>query len=219
MAYRLAPGVSFCQVGDRLFFLDIRRDRYVCLAAAAERVFGRMIEGKPIEARDIAALEGLVRSGLLIETADDERPLRCVLPPPPRSSLLDMNVPISIGEVMHALIDWQTARAQLRIMGLNPALERLRRAKRGLQQAHPKTDAARIAAAFAGSGFAATTHDHCLPIAIAAAHRLVRSGFDANLVIGIMPRPFGAHSWVQVDDQLATDRIDAVRPFVPILVI
>jgi hypothetical protein len=219
MGYRLAPGVSFCQADNRFFFLDVRRDRYVCLGTAAARVFERIIEGEAVEATNLAALEGLTRNGLLIETADDEQPLHCPVPQPARSSLLDIDAPTSIGDVIHALIDWQATRAQLRIIGFNRVLGRLRRAKRRPQQANRQADAARIAAAFAGSGFAATTHDHCLPIAIAVTHRLVQARFNANLVIGIMARPFGAHSWAQVGDQIVTDRIDAIRPFVPILVI
>ena len=46
MPYRLCDQVSFCWVAGQAVFLDIRRDRYFCLAPDAEAIFRALLEAK-----------------------------------------------------------------------------------------------------------------------------------------------------------------------------
>ena len=69
--YSLAPGISFCDAGGRHVFLDLKTDRYFCLGPAAERAFGGLVAGTPLEPSDRDHLGTLERRGLLRVVEND----------------------------------------------------------------------------------------------------------------------------------------------------
>ena len=221
MVYVLGSGIHFCETGGRLVFLDLPRDRYVCLEEAAEAVFRQIIlEGAGEGAHP--ALDALVRQGIL-SLAD--RPQNPQPPPvlvPAERSGLDRTASIKPSHlgVVKAGLALLAARYSLRRTGLAQTLDAL--ARRSLAE---KTDERRaqdidsVAAAFARLDLWLSPLDQCLPRSIAIASVLARRRICARLVIAVRLRPFLAHSWVQAGGLVINDRPDAVRTFSPILVI
>lgn len=74
MGHALRKGISFCDVSDRLLFLDLAADRYFCLGETAERAFRSLIERRELQLEESRALACLAVSGMLVETTDDQVP-------------------------------------------------------------------------------------------------------------------------------------------------
>jgi len=147
MAYTLKPGISFCHVAGRTIFLDLRADRYFCLANDAERSFDRLAAASS-GPEDMRILEGLAHQGIL------------------RAS--------DTGSILQPCPAVTEARASL-------------------------LDAA--------------------PTPVRPLQTLLAGTARAELVLAVKLQPFAAHAWVQWQDLVVNDRVDAVRDFTPILVV
>jgi hypothetical protein len=222
MGYGLSKGISFCRTSDRLVFLDVPRDRYFCLNSEAEGSFTKLIGHEPLNANDEVRLTRLQSDGVIVPQPDERTPQACLAPLTPQTSMLDqMPLTVTTGDVARALGDVATAIVGLRLLRLNRALGRVRRFKERSTLSAPgaSESAQRMARAFHLTELMVPPHDRCLPRSIAVAHRFARLGIPADLVVGVKLRPFGAHCWVQVAEQVVNDSIDQVRNFTPILVI
>jgi hypothetical protein len=219
MTMGLRSGVSFCEVGDRLIFLDIRADRYFGLGASAEVAFRRAMAELPVDKDDPPAAR-LLESGILVDRAPFA-PRACPAPAAASESLLDLDQPrVAIHSLLGACCGLARARFALRWTGLASALDRIR-ARRGRQPAVTGASEclAEVAAAFDLSARLMRSHDQCLARSIAIMRRLASLGAAAELVIGVRLRPFAAHCWVQQGPRLVSDRVDQVRSYTPILVL
>ncbi len=220
MAYTLKPGISFCHVAGRTIFLDLRADRYFCLASDAERSFGRLAAASS-RAEDMRILEGLTHQGIL-RAGDTGSVLQpCPAVTEVRASLLDA-APMPVRPLQTLLAGMALLRAplRLRLFGLHAAIARVQARKARLMSIGSERETlARAAAAFAQLRAIATTHDQCLPRSLAVAERLLAAGVQAELVLAVKLQPFAAHAWVQWHDLVVNDRVDAVRDFTPILVV
>jgi hypothetical protein len=220
MGLVLRSGISFCDAGGRLLFLDVVADRYFCLADATERAFRSMTDGRDHPDRD--ALAGLLRSGMLIETADATTPIPFGAVCAPTASLLDAQLPrCGVLPRAAALSTLALTRLSLRRSTLHAILRRLAETKTASSKAEVSASNAieEVAAAFAWTARIVRSHDQCLSRSIAVARRLAALGLAGDLVIGVRLRPFAAHSWVQADGRLVNDRIDTVRTYTPILAV
>lgn len=218
MTFQLRAGVSFCETGGKILFLDLARDRYFGLGADAERSFRRLAAGEPIGAADRPLLEGMAAAGLLIPSSDDLRPQPCATPPMPERSLLDDGTIPSPAAVASALARLAASALALKTRPLSLVLARLERRK--ALPMPPLDDEAvmlDVAAAFRRSMLVFSPLDQCLPRSLAAAHRLLDRGVGADLVLGVRLKPFAAHCWVQRGPVLVNETIDQVRSFTPIL--
>lgn len=219
MTIGLRSGVSFCEVGDRLIFLDIRADRYFGLGASAEIAFRRAMAGLPVD-KDDPPTARLIERGILVVRAPFA-PRACPAPAAASESLLDLHRPrVAIHSLLGACGALAAARVTLRWTGLVSTLDHVR-ARRERQPA--VTGASdrlpEVAAAFDQSARLMRSHDQCLARSIAIMHRLASFGAAAELVIGVRLRPFAAHCWVQQGALLISDRVDQVRSYTPILVL
>lgn len=218
MGHALRTGISFCEVSDRLLFLDLVADRYFCLGDSMERAFRSVIACEKVDERE--ALTGLVRSGILVETAEERLPQAFRRESRPGASLLDTPArSVGIGHKLAAISALATTHLSLRLGGLHRTLNKLAHAK--LMPGGTSRDASRslhdVATAFEWTARIVRSHDQCLPRSIAVARRLAALGLAADLVIGVRLRPFAAHCWVEVDGRLVNDRLDTVRTYTPIL--
>lgn len=59
----------------------------------------------------------------------------------------------------------------------------------------------------------------CLLDSVALLDFLSRRGLDADLVFGVIPRPFSAHCWLQVGAVALNDELDNLVGRAPILVV
>lgn len=216
MPYRLREGVTFCLTSERYVFLDLLRDRYFCLAPAAERAFAQLIQGST--SPDERSLQSLIRDGLLVEDGQCSPPEpSALLIRPTRSLLDDPHPPVrwrTVGEALAArLASWLA----LKVAGLERVLRRLGRPPH--QSPSSPSTAGLVAAALSRSSMIVASRNQCLCMSLAAARMLRARRVPSLLVLGVKLRPFQAHCWVQVGDLIVTDRLDVVRNFTPIRVV
>ena len=222
MGLMLCADISFCDVADRLMFLDLKADRYFCLGPLAEAGFRAAISGAQPAGEWEAALRPLIQCGILVPTTDDCRPSACSGSASPVKSFLDCGyaeVPIRLR--MAALKDLAVAQLALKFRSLSAVLGalRLQKSRAAYHSDAMSASAQDVAAAFEWSSRIVRTHDRCLPRSIAVAQRLASLNIAAELVIGVSLYPFAAHSWVQCGTALVNDSPDGVRHFTPILTI
>jgi Transglutaminase-like superfamily len=216
----LRTGISFCDVSDRLLFLDVVADRYFCLGKSAEHAFRTMTRRHELNSQEMRALAGLLRSGILVETTGASVPSPFSPIGNPTASLLDLSLPhADLGQVAAALSALVATRLFLRFGRLQSVLHKLAAAKPPSTAMAPIVPEAMqaVAVAFERTARMVRSHDQCLPRSVALARRLAALGLSADLIIGVRLRPFAAHSWVQAGTWLVNDRIDTVRTYTPIL--
>lgn len=216
MAYALREGISYCEVEGRLIFLDLAHDRYFCLSPPVEAAFRRMARGD--NSHEDAGL--VMRSGLVVDTAG-ERLGPCIPPAHCTHSLFDVGSPAAtIGSVAIMLFAFWRTSVQLRLRGLDAAIQRHARAKaRMMTTPAPATALEATAAAARACMRIVSLHERCLPASLALATRLASLGVPADLVLGVRLSPFKAHAWVQSDTTLINERLEIARLFTPILVL
>jgi hypothetical protein len=217
MAWQLRDGVSFCDAGDRLVFLDRRRDRYFCLTTDAEHSVRRLIAGEVDNGEDAKALGRLARNGLL--RPGNSNLHSCEAGRRPDASLLDEPYAPTSMMLMLASI-WQIVRVpcELKLLGLDASLGRTERAKHSARGGSLAT-ARSVATAFRRLASIFSGHDQCLARSIALARVLIARGCRAEVVLGVKLRPFKAHCWVQLDEHLVNERWDVTRAFTPIFIL
>lgn len=222
MGFQLRTGISFCEVSDRLLFLDVVTDRYFCLQPGAEHAFRNVIAGAALEETDVKALDAMMRSGTLVQTTDYSLPSPLRVSRHASLSMLDSeDLRVSRGAICGALLAIFLARFSLQHKRLHTILRALDLRKipwprSGQVDLEPIQAAA---AAFEATSRIVRSHDKCLSRSIALARYLAARDLPADLMIGVKLRPFAAHAWVQSGRWLVNDRIDMVRDYTPILVV
>ncbi|MGY2736616.1 lasso peptide biosynthesis B2 protein [Sphingomonas sp. UYP23] len=219
MDYALHEEVSFCDVAGRLLFLDLRQDRYFCLAPDGEAAFRVLLAEDIPDERQREALDRLLSNGALRFRPGSPVPKPCSAPLAAETSLLDAPTIIpttsSLGAAMIQLV---AVPIELRLFGLAYVLRRTERRK-GEASGEPHGEARAVVAAFQRIGSIITAHDRCLPRSIAVARRLIALGHRPDLLIGVKLQPFKAHCWVQLGSVIVNERRDVTRAFTPILVL
>lgn len=209
-------GVSYCEVGDRLVFLDTIADRYFCLNAEAEAEFRKLASaGNPAPER------GPLKGTRPLIGMCEVQPRRCAETHSIRQCLLDRPpVAADLLATTRAIVRLQQARLRFTLLGLASAFASFTEAKR--RSAARSASADNLAAVLAGFRAAErmlSIHDLCLSHSYAIARHLLSRGIDAELILGVRIGPFAAHCWVQHRACLVNDRLDTVRTFTPILVL
>ncbi|WP_206240145.1 lasso peptide biosynthesis B2 protein [Novosphingobium terrae] len=225
MGFQLRSGISFCEVSDRLLFLDVVADRYFCLQPGAEHAFRNMVSGADLDDSDARELDGMIRAGTLLQTRDHRTPTPLRGTRHASLSMLDsvegQELSVSSGAICGALIAIFIARFSLQHRRLHATLRAIDLRKipwpRSGQVDLEAVQAA--ATAFEATSRFVRSHDKCLSRSIALARYLAARELPADLMIGVKLRPFAAHAWVQSGRWLVNDRIDMVRDYTPILVV
>lgn len=219
--YTLTPHISFCDAGGRYIFLDLLADRYFCLSRDAEAAFAGLVSGRPPNAAERDKLNGLEARGVLRSAAGGAIAVACAAPAKPVELKCNRRAGTSVFRTTFAAARLLEARMRLRFQSLFSLVLRLRRRKNSLAAVGSKNDfkdLAQIAADFQAAALIVGALDQCLSISFAICDRAIELGIPADLVIGVRPRPFQAHAWVQADGVLINDRVDHVAQFYPILV-
>ena len=89
MNYSLRNDLSFCTAGDRVIFLDLRKDRYFALGADAQAIFDKLIRRADLNPADSPKLADLVKAGLLNCDNEGSAVQPCLRPPQPVASALE----------------------------------------------------------------------------------------------------------------------------------
>lgn len=224
----LNTDVSFCKLGDRLFFLDIQRDRYFQLSVMLERIFLRYFEA-PDEAS--IYVDELSKHHLLIDTslrqARRSRLEDTEILPPDRSLLempdIDIGIPFrAIRDVFLAvgMMRWQLKTRRLKPILQDLAAYRSISARRtACKEPEHSQRLKQSAAMFNRVRRYVPIETCCLVDSLSMIRFLARNGFHTCLVIGVSCDPFSAHAWVQNGSLVLNETVGAAQAHAPIRVI
>lgn len=213
--YVLAHQLSYCQVGSRLVFLDVSRDRYFRLGGELETAFLAYLSGGT---PDETCVQQLIQRGVLAEelgSAIERQPL----PPLPSESAMEMagmatrTGPAELIEVFLLVVH---TRIRLRMTRLEGILDVYVRHDEGgcipAGESIESRDRLLLAsAAFHRARLFVPVKMRCLVDSIALTRFLRRRRFRTALVFGVALDPFSAHCWVQADNTVLNDTVGNVR--------
>jgi len=221
MAYTLRPELYFCISHNQTTFLDIKADRYFGLPADLDAAFqGWTYHGLA----DLAdpSFNRLVAMNLLISVPHVPDIIIPTLPPAKRSALEHViNGTDGPHFSMSAVLHQRLAAWELRHRSLSSIIDRLRRRKLKATECRRSCfcDSASIVKAFLCTGRVIANQDQCLRRSIALVDYLAGQRLFPLFVIGVRRQPFGAHAWVQDEDEVLNDHVDHVAEYVPILAV
>lgn len=224
MIRHLNADISFCELDNRLFFLDIRNDRYFQLSRALERNFLSYLEA-PDDARiDVSAL---VKHNLLpLTTASPCNGPTTDIAFPSESA---METPystrhVSLDVIRDVFLTVAMMRWQLKVRHLKPILQGLSdyRDSRTSPLSDGHAGQQRLleaATAFNSVRPYVPVATCCLIDSLSMIRFLAKRGLPGRLVMGIACDPFSAHAWVQHGPLVLNESVGVAQAYVPIRVI
>lgn len=215
MHANLRTGLNFCRVGSKFVFLDVQDSRYFALGSACNAAFGDWLTDRN---QPQSAMNLLIAGGVLDLCQSPE------FSPMPPSVIIPQatyygGINPGIFETLRATAYLTAAKAAIRNRPISHIIARATSMQRSPELALCTDDVgAVVGSSIYQAGRVISVRDACLAKSLAAMRMLGRSGIKAQMVIGVRLHPFMAHSWVQTDNALITDRFDNVEGFTPILV-
>ncbi|EJL37543.1 hypothetical protein PMI01_00621 [Caulobacter sp. AP07] len=209
--------LAYVVTQDAAVFLDIDNDRYFRLPIGLEATFLAALSGAPRGGDDLDRLIGL---GVLEPALDRDRPERRAAVPVAASAvdLDDGSARARLTTTLEVAASLLRARALLR-RGFAQTLAALA-TRPGRAEASRAPETARSASlAFLAARRLVPIRPVCLLDSVALLDFLNRRGLDADLVFGVIPRPFSAHCWLQADGLALNDELDNLVGRAPILVV
>jgi len=214
MSNGLRAGLSFGVADGRAIFLDVIADRYFCYPTELNTQFLGLVDGKPIDSVDprLQKLFDAPHSTPLVPTA---------IEPISGEALAVPGARWHVRPFLVALFYMGLAQFWLK-KGLATCLARLERHHHLRDygwQTVPRVPLSTLIQAFDATRILVTAQDQCLSRSIALSLFLAAFGYRTDLVIGVRPRPFAAHCWVQAKGRVLNDSADTVRAYVPVRVV
>lgn len=215
MFWRILPHATACVAANKLFVLDLRRDRYF---RVPQSVASDMLTWLNVR-------HGTPAPDAIIDLLDKARVLQRSDPIPTNGLRERVTIPDTLVQIRPTAargnavaVARQVAAAwlTLRCSPLHLTLSR-RRMRTPLPVLGQLDATLAEAALFERSRPLVPIARNCLLDSLALDSWLARRGYGAQLVFGIMPEPFAAHCWLQTPQALLNDSYDHVSSFTPIL--
>lgn len=208
--YQLAPDVHAVAIDEDLVFLDVGRDRYLCLPAMGSRC--EDLQG--VVCRSGSALATALEGADLLIPAEGGASSRRPLPVMPGRTVLTAE---RAGEDLRPLLTAPLVISEVRRARRRPGL------KPWLDMAGPRERGDRnvdrvVAAAQAHWWWrpAIPLDGLCLQQSAMLAAHLRRCSLRADWVFGVRLWPFAAHCWLQAGEVCLNDDLEALAPYTPI---
>jgi Transglutaminase-like superfamily len=231
LAYATPAGIHARRIGDAWVFLDVARDRYVCLTGEPARRYTELIDA-PATSRlshaTSAFAQRLTAKGLLttgtgahdIGTDQDAIAFRGAL----NDAYAPQDEIVYLSDIARFMREF-LACCQLRHPKkrcLSKIIEQVK-ALKATAQGYPK-ETLRSAASLTRSfqkivPWFYSAHDACFFSSMLLMRFLARSGVSADWVFGVRMSPFRAHCWVAHDGLILNEDSFVVAGFDPILVV
>lgn len=223
---------AFVRVMDgRAFFLDVRRDEYVCVTNSA--ALARNVSGWPVAAgagdRDVrdaedATISQLLTHGLLTTSG---KTAEGVEPPSATRDWFDEWRTVSLAEtapyILPFALSFMGTLLAWRLRSLEHNIRTLERRARRHAQSTDGNDAEsmrRLTGVFLLlRAWAYTARDRCLFDSLVMTDFLNRCGRYPTFVMGIRTGPFRAHCWTQHGDCALNELDTRTRQYAPILAV
>ncbi|HYX46421.1 MAG TPA: lasso peptide biosynthesis B2 protein [Sphingomicrobium sp.] len=216
MQLRLREQLHWCDCGGRTVFLDVRADRYFCLAGPTNEAFLRLARGR-IEEGDSARLKGLIDRGLLVDDPDCGMiPAPCTAEPASSDLIASRR---RLLPFLGVLVSELRAMWMIRHLAFADLLRTAAAGKAVRPPSDPVRCARMIAAAAASVALLTGATDRCLVRALAVHWICRRRGLRSSLVFGVRLNPFAAHCWVQVGASVIVGEFEQARLYTPIMVL
>ena len=225
MIRHLNADISFCELDGRLFFLDIRNDRYFRLSRAVECSFLSYLEAPDDPSVDFTEFvkhnlfplpETKPYCGVATEIA---LPSESAIEMPRPHSRVPLDVMRDVVLVV-AMMRWQLNVRCLKLIlqtlidyrdsRTSPLVDDNVELRQRLREA---------AAAFIRVRPYVPIETRCLIDSLSMIRFLAKRGLHAHLVMGVACSPFSAHAWVQHGPLVLNETVGTAQAYVPIRVI
>lgn len=228
MRYQLREGLSCCDVGGHLIFLDIAQDRYFKLTGPLEKAMRSFQAHEDVASKPV---DGLVTARILVEApgpkgraaiANFQLPVRSAIE---HSATIPghRHSPAIVFELMATI--WSTRR-HLKTRTLKTNLDEASayrdRKTNALGVAAPTALEENLLQAnwqFARARRYVPIEPTCLLDSLSLLRFLSRRGLSANIVFGVTSEPFAAHCWVQTGDIVLNETLSDANAHTPIRMI
>jgi len=225
MTWHLNEDISYCQLDGRLFFLDIKQDRYFQLSRSLEQSFLHFLKAPNAADIDVSALfkhsfpspaAGLTRS----KTAPE-----FTLPNQSVLETFGLEARVSPGMALGVFVAVAVMRWQLKKRRLKSILDGLseyrcaRMSSAVSSEADIQQRVVEAATVFNRVRPYVPIETRCLIDSLSMVRFLAKLGLPAHLVMGVACDPFSAHAWVQQGQLVLNDTVGNARAHVPIRVI
>ncbi len=237
-SYLLAEQVFSCVADDRIVFLDLRRNKYLCLSQhntqAALRALSDIIEpeqnpGLNAQTSDDEKADQVLRSlidgGLLSQTDikpknGDSSSIRLpetVLRPKTKSTTTTLR-PLHWTRFLRASF---TASWKLRRYSMQRTVNSVeqRKARRYSSRHRDRYTLRDLVSIFDGLRPYYVRKYLCLFDSLALVEFLALYRFYPTWVFGVRTEPFNAHCWVQDESYVLNDSLETVRTYTPIMAV
>ena len=234
--YEFAPDVFACITGRHCMFLDLPRDRYLCvprhlMEALSPQIAGWALSDAPppydqTSSAEVSLLaDDLIAAGILRRSAQhSQSPQRPPVPPEREiGSLLLPSTALDVDRARMPIIaalasaDWS-----LRCVPLPRIIDRFT-APNAPNCSEPHNDNLRHAAALTRQFLAFRPwypRDYlCLFDSLALLLLLLRRGIRARWIFGVKEDPFAAHCWLQIGTVVLNEHLDRTRLYSPIMMV
>jgi len=236
----LTAHIHACMTQNAIFFLDLKRDKFLGVSANEMSTLARLVHGWPIKSDstdthplaaardDVEAAETYIQQGLLTRDPKSGRSAQPV-------SLTEEQTLLSLGEtqeyaghirprhVLTFLIACSQAGWALQFRSLAYAVRsvQLQKARASSQQLNFNEEhCANLVMIFRRlRSLLFTTQDKCLFHALSLVNFLAMYHQFPKWVIGVQEAPFGAHSWVQHGQFVLDSSPESVCFYTPILAV
>lgn len=216
---RLKQNSGYCEIGGRMIFLDICRDRYLMIAPTLESIIRAACAGDIIDEEQRLSL---IKSGLFENSSGPQSSIGPTHNVQPVHSVTASRSPINGGLrfyllCVQAIFCLSTFYLTVKRIPLRSSLSIARAMARILPTNYLKSDENLQMAAFGRAALLFRRDDCCLPTALAL-YSFQKARFPTmKIVFGIQTNPFQAHCWVQREDVVLGQDVEDVQAFRPIL--
>ena len=232
----LAKHAFVCQADEHLVFLDLKKDKYLCLGRehsisvqemlmACSSIKDSVVRSKGLDRSEARVVQSLLESGLFVhDKASGKTAVFASTEPPSTGVMIHTHASpatVKFRHVSNFVRATMLASMRLRWSSIESIVQGVERRKRDVKCVviNPCTRVREHTAIFRALRRYYPRQYLCLFDSLALIEFLARYGIFPQWVFGVKMEPFGAHCWVQDGSTVLNDTAEFVRKFTPIMVV
>ena len=231
--YAICKHAYTCLAGGHIVFLDLERDKYLCLDLEATAALLPYLRGRSFVIRDPLVpgcasragvsdtLAELQQHNLIALTALDQAAPsleQIALPTRSISAPAGDQYHCTAAEACRVYLALTRSAVMLRWRTLAKNIARVTQRRDSAVVSHVATGLETLVQRFAACRGRFGRADACLFNSLALLDYLALHGLYPKIVFGVSMRPFHAHCWVQHEDTVLGDTLERISQFTPIMV-